>query len=114
MPRYVVLEHDYPVLHWDFMLESGQVLRTWRLAAPPQLGKAVVATAISDHRLGYLDYEGPVSGNRGRVTRWDHGTFSWQKLESDHVAMRMSGGRVRGTIVLERADADAWTLTLVD
>jgi len=114
MPRYVVLEHDYPVLHWDFMLESGQVLRTWRLAAPPQLGKAVAATAIADHRVAYLDYEGLVSGNRGRVTRWDHGTFSWQKLESDHVAMRMKGGRVRGTIVLERAHADAWTLTLMD
>ena len=27
MPRYVILEHDHPVLHWDLMLEAGGVLQ---------------------------------------------------------------------------------------
>ena len=27
MPRYVVLEHDFPTLHWDLMLEFGSVLQ---------------------------------------------------------------------------------------
>src|SRR5205807_395991 len=43
MPRFVILEHDHPELHWDLMLEAGPVLRTWRLAAPPQPGRAVAA-----------------------------------------------------------------------
>lgn len=30
---------------------------------------------IANHRLLYLDYEGPVSGGRGHVTRWDWGEY---------------------------------------
>ena len=65
MSRFVILEHDYPVQHWDLMLEAGDVLRTWRLIAPPDKTQAVAAESLGDHRLAYLDYEGPVSGNRG-------------------------------------------------
>src|SRR2546429_613448 len=43
MPRFVILEHDHPELHWDLMLEAGPVLRTWPLAAPPQPGGASAA-----------------------------------------------------------------------
>ena len=35
MPRFVILEHDYPELHWDLMLETAGALRTWRLLRPP-------------------------------------------------------------------------------
>jgi hypothetical protein len=112
MPRYVILEHDRPSLHWDLMLEAGDSLRTWRLAAPPQAGKVVAATATLDHRRRYLDYEGPVSGNRGCVVRWDHGTFSWQKAENDHLAVELNGVRLRGSLVLKRANTEEWALTI--
>lgn len=76
MPRFVILEHDHPELHWDLMLETGDVLRTWRLAEPPTaIGQSIRAIPIADHRTMYLDYEGPVSGNRGTVNRWDAGRF---------------------------------------
>ena len=39
--RFAILEHDYPVLHWDFMLEAGDVLRTWRLPAVPATGEMI-------------------------------------------------------------------------
>lgn len=114
MPRYVILEHDHPSLHWDLMLEAADVLRTWRLAAPPQPGKVVAATAIGDHRLMYLDYEGPVGGNRGRVLRWDHGTFAWRKTENDSLVLELNGVRLQGLAVLKRARADEWTFALGD
>jgi hypothetical protein len=113
MPRYVVLEHDHPLLHWDFMLETGDVLRTWRLASPPLPGRTVRATYLSNHRRLYLDYEGPLSGNRGRVVRWDAGTFTWQADESDCVAVRLDGRRLHGNAMLRRGDADEWVLILV-
>src|SRR5262249_39383059 len=87
MPRFVVLEHDYPQLHWDLMLESGNVLRTWRLAAPPGKGAAIRAWYLAEHRKMYLDYEGPVSGNRGRVSRWDSGVYSWSENREDRVSV---------------------------
>jgi hypothetical protein len=75
MPRYVILTHDHPFPHWDFMLEAEGVLRTWRLLAEPAARQSVPAERLADHRLAYLDYEGPVSGGRGSVARWDHGTY---------------------------------------
>jgi len=114
MSRFVILEHDHPVLHWDFMLEAGAVLRTWRLEAPPQPGWEVRAEPLSDHRLLYLDYEGPVSGNRGSVHRWDAGSFSWASDEPGRVAIRLDGARCRGPAELRRDAAGAWTFCLTE
>lgn len=112
MSRYVILEHDYPVLHWDFMLETGSVLRTWRLAAPPQVGQVISAEALAEHRLQYLDYEGPVSGGRGHVKRWDQGVFTWQEESSDRLVVRVQGERLHSTARLERRAGEEWQLSL--
>jgi hypothetical protein len=109
MPRYVLLEHDYPVLHWDFMLEAGDVLRTWRLAMSPQPGSCIPAEPLADHRRQYLEYEGPVSGGRGHVTRWDAGSFTWQADEPGRVAVTLEGERLRGSAVLSRDAAGGWS-----
>src|SRR5947208_3096689 len=111
MPRFVILEHDHPHLHWDFMLEAGDVLRTWRLAGPPSPGGVVVAEPLFDHRRAYLDYEGPVSGNRGTVKRWDGGTFAWEADEAGRVVVRLAGGRLNGTAVVEAGPDGGWRLT---
>jgi hypothetical protein len=110
MPRFVILEHDYPEPHWDLMLEAGPVLRTWRLAEPPDVSRPVAATASFDHRPVYLDYEGPVSGNRGTVQRWDGGMFVWEEDTPDRISFRLEGNRLHGLALLERRDRDAWTL----
>jgi hypothetical protein len=111
MPRYVILGHDFPAPHWDFMLEAGDVLRTWRLAAPPQPGGAVAAEPSFDHRRAYLDYEGPVGGGRGTVRRWDAGTFTWEEAP-EGVAVRLEGARLRGRARLEPDGAGGWRLAL--
>jgi hypothetical protein len=112
MPRFVILEHDHPQLHWDLMLEAGAVLRTWRLAAPPQPGDPICAEPAFDHRPLYLDYEGAVSNNRGTVRRWDGGLFSWVSDESDRVVVRLAGERCRGRAVLERHRDGTWSLRI--
>ncbi len=111
MPRYAILEHDYPTLHWDLMLEVGEVLRTWRLASPPALGQTVFAEPSFDHRRLYLDYEGPISGNRGTVTAWDRGTFEGAADDTERVVVEIRGGRLCGTMTLERQGA-TWLLRL--
>jgi len=108
MPRFVILEHDHPLLHWDLMLESGLALRSWRLDAPPQPGKAIAATAVFDHRLHYLDYEGPISGGRGRVVRWERGTFTGQVQGEQSILVHLEGERLRGVLRLEQMEGDAW------
>jgi hypothetical protein len=107
MPRFVILEHDQPVLHWDFMLEVGPALRTWRLAEPPQPGRPVRAEEIAPHRLAYVEYEGPVSGGRGRVARWDVGTYTGE-ASGERVTVFLEGRRLRCRAVLRQDAAGAW------
>src|SRR5438876_7099275 len=110
MPRYVVLEHDHPAPHWDFMLEAGDVLRTWRLASPPRAGQIISATATFDHRRLYLDFEGPISGNRGSVRRWDGGTFEWEADTAKEVSVCVTGERLHGQIRIAHVAGDEWAL----
>jgi hypothetical protein len=108
MPRFVLLQHDHPRLHWDLMLEAGEVLRTWRLSAPPEPGQRIAAEATFDHRRMYLDYEGPVSGNRGTVTRWDSGEFAWVHEALESLVMELNGQRLRGPASLSRDPDGKW------
>ena len=89
--RFAVLDHDRPTPHRDLLLESAGVLRTWRLPAQFDLREPIPAEAISDHRLIYLDYEGPISDDRGSVRRWDAGELEWLEMGEDGVRVRLSG-----------------------
>ena len=78
--RFVILRHEpgpasERPLHWDLMLETSGGLRTWALAEEPQVKRPIAATELPLHRPVYLTYEGPVSGARGMVTRWDQGMY---------------------------------------
>ena len=98
MPRFVLLEHRWNGVHWDFMLErpDGSALRTWALDAPVVSGRAVAARALDDHRAAYLDYEGDVSGGRGSVRRVDRGEYETLVWTPDSVRVRLSGGQLAG------------------
>jgi hypothetical protein len=114
MPRFVILAHDHPAPHWDFMLEDGPVLLTWRLASPPLPKQTVASQRIGDHRPLYLDYEGPVSGGRGNVTRWDGGEFEWLERADDRIVVRLRGRRADGTFRLEQTAEHRWVGQLGD
>ena len=74
----------------------------------------VPAERLADHRLAYLDYEGPVSGDRGHVRRLDAGTFAVRQDSSNVWEVELSGAVVSGILSLERdaPDASQWRLTL--
>ena|SRR5437763_15243668 len=109
VPRFVILEHDHPELHWDLMLEAGDVLRTWRLSRRPQKrSERIEATALPDHRLHYLDYEGPVSGGRGVVKRWDIGQYEQSSADQGMLNLELTGSRVQGAVRLTQLDGAGW------
>lgn len=108
MPRFVVLEHDWPTLHWDFLLEMGPILRAWRLLAEPSTAKEIPAEPNADHRLLYLEFEGPLSGHRGRVRRWDAGTFEWIADEPARIAVDLHGEKLVGRFMIRQDDNGRW------
>ena len=114
MPRFVVLTHDHPFLHWDLLLEAGTALRTWRLHRPPDAAGPVAAEALPEHRREYLTYEGPVSGGRGEVRRWDSGEFTLLAETDERVDVQLAGSRLCGCARLERSAEDAnWIFSLI-
>ena len=105
--RFVVLRHEMPPAgarptHWDFMLETPQGLRTWALESQPAGGEPIAAEGLADHRAEYLTLEGPLSGGRGSVERWDEGRFCWQQAETAEIVVQLAGNRLRGRAVLTR------------
>src|SRR5262249_47976838 len=108
MPRFTILHHDFPHRHWDFLLEAGDYLRSWRLEGEPHLGTVIRADDIADHRLKYLDYEGPVSGGRGQVDRWDSGLYTQIRSDHSRVIVALEGVRCRGQVTLECISGQEW------
>jgi hypothetical protein len=119
MPLFAILEHQMPAgaargLHWDVMLERNGALATW--ASPPWSTRTVheLAEALADHRLAYLDYEGPVSGDRGDVTRIDRGEYTATQWDDDCICAILQGTRWRGSLRLTREDpGQRWLLEFV-
>jgi hypothetical protein len=115
MPRFVILSHDHPFLHWDFMLEQGEMLRSWRLPDAPCSGLAVNAEPLPDHRKAYLDYEGPVSRGRGKVAQVDAGEYCILESDPSGMVLRLDNGRNRMlATLLIKGDAQLWRFDAID
>ncbi len=120
MPRFVVLKHDRDGrTHWDFLLETKGRLAAWSLPSPPEEQAHLTARALADHRKFYLDYEGPISGDRGSVRRWDEGLYETECRSDAEWVVILSGRRLNGRVVLQRApddrgDADVWRFSFTE
>jgi hypothetical protein len=135
MPRYVLLYHACPpnyerTSHWDFMLEEGDVLRTWALCQLPRdwhsahartralhrdcpqqsSTNEVEAQQLGDHRLAYLELEGPLSGNCGEVSRVAAGNYVRPQIATDSWVVELAHD-LAGTATLKRVTTQgAWKL----
>lgn len=83
--RYVILFHDgVAEPHFDIMFETepGSALATWRAPHWP-IAEGDALTRLKDHRRDYLDYEGPISENRGSVRRVARGMLKISAIRED-------------------------------
>ena len=142
--RFVVLKHTQPAsqiplarrqylfggdlpsdsmdVHYDLMLESEGGLLTFAVPQKPSTGHLTLpAIKLPLHRDVYLDYEGPVSGDRGTVQRVMAGTFalieispqtnlegSFEKLT---IELFPSDQERSPRLALEQVDGDKFQLT---
>ncbi|MEW4490437.1 DNA polymerase ligase N-terminal domain-containing protein [Thalassoglobus sp. JC818] len=102
MARFAILRHDWPFLHWDFLVESGNILLTWRLAIEPAYEVEIAAEQLPPHRLVYLDYEGPVSGGRGEVSNWDRGELLDFHKMGDDFDLKIAGKQISGPVRIRK------------
>ncbi len=125
--RYAILRHCRSTdTHYDLLLEvpGHELLATWQVFVPPERWGAapVAATKLPDHRRMYLDYEGPISNDRGAVTRVDAGIqkllelspLRWRcVLRSSHCeGAEMALVLIRDNRAEPKCSNDDWTLTV--
>jgi hypothetical protein len=112
MPRFVLLYHECPPgyvkpSHYDFMLEFDGLLWTWELRELPAAwggdatpNEVLPVTRLVDHRIAYLDYEGPISGDRGSVSRVMSGEFTLLACTQEQLRVRLESTAYHGEVQL--------------
>ena len=98
---FVLLEHrtQSGAVHWDFLIEvpGRELLATWRLAEnPTQQAGEIIAERIADHRSAFLEYEGPLSADRGSVRRVDRGTATVRRWDNRGLLAELHGELIAG------------------
>ena len=108
--RYVILWHDgVPEPHYDLMFETlpGSALATWRSPRWP-IDSPTPVTRLKDHRRAYLEFEGDLTGRRGRVDRAASGTCELEIGEGAVWSIRLLSGAPPQRLVLRRLHEDRW------
>jgi len=114
MPRYTISHHTSgpEADHFDLFLQLDDALKSWRLQRTifdiPQ-----PAVRTEDHRTTYLDFEGPVSKNRGHVKIWDTGDYTADAWTDQRIVVALRGRKLKTRLRLERPRpeaADAWVV----
>jgi len=76
------------------------VLRSWRFPFSFVPGESFAIEPAPDHRLLYLDYEGPVSNDRGTVVKVDSGEFEWIRDDSQQLILVLRGAIYSGRLTI--------------
>ncbi|MCA9040908.1 MAG: hypothetical protein KDA65_11220 [Planctomycetaceae bacterium] len=106
--RFTILTHDFPFLHWDLLVENDESLLSWRLREEPEKGRKIACEPLPDHRRLYLDYEGPVSGDRGTVLQWTTGTCDLQREGESLYRLQVESPRLQGKMILQEEANGEW------
>ena len=107
--RFAILHHTgWRGDHYDFMLESGSILRTWTIRSP-EFDRPQAAEANADHRTEYLNFEGEISGGRGKVRRVAGGTYDTISESERELVIELAGRRLR----LSRLEGIKWEIAAV-
>jgi len=111
--RFVIQKHVRQTdVHWDFMIEQGESLQTWRIdTAPDKLtDDAVHAQKIPDHPLRFLTYEGPVNEGKATVQIADSGTYRILENNEGNITLDMNGKTLKGKFSLKHTDNRNWQI----
>ncbi len=108
--RFVILRHEgVPDPHFDLMFETapGSPLTTWRSPAWP-IDRPTPLVRLGEHRRAYLDYEGPISRDRGFVRRVEAGTCRIDRADDGTFWTVRFPDESPAPLSLKRVDAEQW------
>lgn len=91
-------------IHWDLMIEWGEVLKTWRLDNPPEKlnSEKTKATPIQDHDKKFLTYQGPVNNGTGTAEIVDEGYCEIILNNTNTLKIYFDGEVLKGNIAFDQ------------
>ncbi len=115
--KYVVHKHQKEAepVHWDLMLETYNLLETYRLNLPPEEWEKTKTEAVKifDHPLKFLTYQGIVNKGKGIVAITDCGTYRLVNKDENQIQISFSGKLLKGEFRLYLIKEDKWELSKV-
>ena len=108
--RWVLLQHTHSKdslegLHFDLLLEDGELCRSWRLPSIPLIdGPYVEAKPMYPHKLYWLDRDSShVSGGRGWAKRVLSGNFNGMLPvnKNDFLSIELSNSSLSGRLEIQ-------------
>ncbi len=110
--RFVILWHAMPnqvapprASHFDLMFENDEHLITFELPKLPIPGERIPICRLKDHRLHFLDFQGPLdrganAEDRGHVTQWTTGTYHHYRWSEQKLIVELTSSKLSARIVL--------------
>ena len=114
LKKFVIQEHSADSgTHWDLMLETRDILQTYRLDKLPSNDPChkINAIKIFDHPLKFLTYQGPVNKGKGRVEISHAGTYQITNQDSGLIELQLFSRTLNGTFILTQITNDQWQFT---
>ncbi|MHC4158391.1 MAG: DNA polymerase ligase N-terminal domain-containing protein [Planctomycetota bacterium] len=113
--KFVIQEHKKGKdIHWDLMLESDDILITYRLDKSPSeiLCYPANAKKIFDHPLKFLIYEGPVNKRQGNVCIIEKGTYKVINQKDNRIELELNGKIFKGKFCLTNVEGNKWQFSV--
>ena len=114
--NFVIQKHSNSKgVHWDFMLESGQILETYRIDNEPKdmLQKETNGVKIFDHQPKFLTYQGPVNNGQGSVTIVERGTYQIISKDKTKIVLKIEGQILQGNCTITRIKDNKWMFNTI-
>jgi hypothetical protein len=108
--RYTILWHDgIAEPHFDLMFQTrpGSALATWRSLAWP-IERETPLVRLKDHRRDFLEYEGELTGHRGRVRRVAGGTCELSIGQNAIWQVRSLDAAAPFALILQQIGGEHW------
>jgi len=114
--KYVIHHHFTSLEHFDLMFEKDDYLETWQIDLKNfnlfLNGETVKTLLIKNHSKRYLFYQGQLSSGKGKIVRYDSGSYQERLRDQKKIIYELEGFKLKGTLNIKPNNGLSWLIDL--